>query len=148
MLTLLRYLRAKNGDGQTAFQLYIIDVLCGNVAGVRLVLHNIQGLLSKSIDVHEWLEGCVNSVSVFCFTETWMKPEIPLLSVSGYQVFHSPFITRKSNVAGRYLPGSCLFISHNLLPEHSTMCVEIENSCTSLNVLCCLLRCRHYKVQA
>ena len=47
------------------------------------------------------MEVCTNSASVFCFTETWMKPEIPLPSVSGYQVFHSPFITHKSNAAGK-----------------------------------------------
>ena len=117
-----------SNDSDTVETLPIItDVLCGNVTGVRLVHHNIQGLLSKSIDIHEWLEACVHSASVFCFTETWMKPEIPLPSVSGYQVFHSPFIARKSNVTGRYLPGSCLFISNNLLPEHPPVCVEIEN---------------------
>ena len=75
-----------------------------------------------------------------------MKPEFLLPSISGYQVFHSPFIVRKSNVAGRYLPGTCLFVSDNLLPEHFPVCVEIENSCTSLNVSCCLLRCQRYKV--
>ena len=100
----------------------ITDVLCSNVTGVRLVHHNIQGLLSKFIDIHKLLEACINSVRVFCFTKTWMKPEILLSSVSGYQVFHLAFIARKSNVAGRYLPGSCKFISNNLLPEHS-LCV-------------------------
>ena len=121
---------------------------CGNVTGIKLIHHNIQGLLSKFIDVHEWLEACVNSASVFCFTETWRKPEISLPSVSGYQVIHSPFIacTCKSNVAGRCLPGSCLFVFNNLLPEYFTVCVEIENSCTLLNVSCCLLRCQHYEV--
>ena len=97
----------------------ITDVLCSNVTGVRLVHHNIQGLLSKFIDIHELLEACINSASVLCFTKTWMKPEIPLPSVSRYQVFHLPFIARKSNVAGRYFPGSCVFFSNYLLPKHS-----------------------------
>ena len=89
----------------------INDVLCNSATGVRLVHHNVQGLLSKSIDIREWLEACIDSASVFCFTETWMKPATLLPSISGYQVFHSPFIARESSVAGRHLPGSfCLFL--------------------------------------
>ena len=50
---------------------------------------------------------------------------------------------KKAQIITRYLPGSCLFIANNLLPEHSPVCVKIENSCTSLS---CLLRYQHYKV--
>ena len=53
-----------NNDSDTVETLPIIaDVLCSNVTGVRLVHHNIQGLLSKSIDIHEWLEACINKFS-------------------------------------------------------------------------------------
>ena len=29
------------------------DVLCDSISGVRIVHHNVQGLLSKSTDIHE-----------------------------------------------------------------------------------------------
>ena len=50
---------------------------------------------------------------------------------------------KRPKISPGILPGSCLFIANNLLPEHSSVCVKIENSCTSLS---CLLRYRHYKV--
>lgn len=111
--------------------------------GVRVVHHNNQGLLSKSVDFQG---DCVGSASVFCFTKTWMKPEIHLPCIPGYQAFHLPFITCEPGVAHGYLPGSCLFISNTLLPKHFSLCVNIENLCVSLNVSFCLLTCQHYKI--
>ena len=46
------------------------EVLCDSFSGFRIVHHNIQGLLSTTTDVCEWLGSCVNSANVFCFTET------------------------------------------------------------------------------
>ena len=64
----------------------------------------------------------------------------------GYQVFYSPFISR-SNVTNddRFLPGSCLFVPGMLLPQHPPLCVDIEQSCVSLNVSCCFIQCKHFK---
>ena len=125
--------------------LLITDVLSQSFNGIRIVHHNIQGLLSKSIDIREWLGACNGLSCVFCLTETWVKPETPFPSIPGYQMFHSPFIPCTSG-AGRYLPESCLFTSDLLSPERSSLCEDIEKSCTSLNVCCCSLKCKLYKV--
>lgn len=124
----------------------ITDVLSGSFNEIRLVHHNVQGLLSKTTDLRVWLEACVGSASVFCFTETWVRPETPCFSVPGFQVFHSPFVARDPSTDDRFLPGSCLFVADALSPEHSLVCQDIERSCVSLNVTCCFLTCQHYKV--
>ena len=118
--------------------LFITDVLADCFHGVRIIHHNTQGLLSKPTDVYQWLSHCAGSASIFCFSETWIKPDGPLLSVAGYQVFDSPFLLQ-SNVANddRFLPGSCLFVPELLLSQHPPLCVDIEQSCVSLNVSCC-----------
>ena len=89
----------------------------------------------------------MDSASIFCFSETWIKPGGPLLSVPGYQVFYSPFISR-SNVSNgdRFLPGSCLFVPEMVQPQHPPLCMDIEQSCGSLNVSCCFIQCKHFKM--
>ena len=42
----------------------ISDVLDDRSYGVRIIHHNIQGLLSKSTDVCQWLSTCVDSASI------------------------------------------------------------------------------------
>lgn len=87
------------------------DVLCDLLSGVRIIHHNIQGLLSKSTDMCEWMGSCVNSPNVLCFSETWIRPEGPTLTVPGYQTIYSPHINCNSDSSGSTsLPGSCLFV--------------------------------------
>jgi len=50
------------------------DVLQESFSGIRIVHHNIQGLLSKSTDLCVWLGSCVQSASVFVF----LKPGLSL----------------------------------------------------------------------
>ena len=54
-----------------------VDVTLSDVAAVPIIndvlndhKYNVQGLLSKATDLRVWLEACVGSTSVFCFTET------------------------------------------------------------------------------
>ena len=125
----------------------ITDVLNDPISGVRIVHHNIQGLLLKSTDVYQWLGSCVNSAAtIYCFSETWIKQGGPLLSVPGYQAFYPPFILRDKTGGDRVLPGSCLFVPEMFSPQHPPLCEEIEKSCTSLNVTCCFFQCRHFKM--
>ena len=58
------------------------------------------------------------------------------------------FFHIKSNVANddRLLPGSCLFVPELLSPQHPPMCVDIEQSCVSLKVSCCFIKCRNFKM--
>ena len=39
------------------------------------------------------------------------------------------------------IPGSCMFVADMLLPEHPSICDEIENSSSVLNITCCFITC-------
>ena len=81
----------------------ITYVLNDPISGVRIVHHNIQGLLC----VYQWLGSCVDSAAtIYCFSETWIKQGGPLLSVPGYQAFYSLFILHDKTSGDKVLPGS------------------------------------------
>ena len=53
----------------------VSDVLCEPHSQLRIVHHNVQGLQSKWDDLSDWMAGSASSGNVFCFSETWVKPE-------------------------------------------------------------------------
>ena len=64
----------------------VLDVLSNLRPGVRVIHHNIQGLVSKIVDVEQWVGDCVNTASVFCFSETWINHESPpVFTFPGFQ---------------------------------------------------------------
>ena len=123
----------------------ISDVLCEPHSQLRIVHHNVQGLQSKWDDLSDWMAGSASSGSVFCFSETWVKPESVLLHMPGFQTLYSPFLLCPGSQK-KYLPGSCLFVSDFLNPEHPPICGEIEESLTFLNASCCFVSCSRWRL--
>ena len=123
------------------------DALLVQPCGLRIIYHNVQGLLSKAMEIQQWLEDCVVSPNIFCFSETWVNTALPSLQVPGYEVFYSPPLPRNPiDAHHRYLPGSCMFIPTILSPEHPPLCDDIERSCMALNVSCCFVTCKNLKL--
>ena len=93
---------------------FVSDVVSVSSNGVRLLHHNVQGLLSKMPEITQWLHICGSSPTILC------------------------------NGTGRAsrLPGSCIFVSGVLLPDHPVICTEIEDSCQNLNISCCFVTCK------
>ena len=56
----------------------------------------------------ECMVGSASSGSIFCFNETWIKPE--LVHLPRFQIFYSPFLLCLDSQK-KYLPGSCLFLT-------------------------------------
>ena len=123
--------------------LLISDVLSTPPVRLRVVHHNVQGLLSKWTDLQGWLSDAAPSGGIFCFSETWLKPGLPQPQFSGFQAYFSPHLRHSSSCSMQsFLPGSCLFVSSMLSPEHPSICDDIEHSLVSLNVSCCFITCR------
>ena len=109
-------------------------------ASLRVVHHNVQGLLSKFTEITQWLHLSCNSNIILCCSETWLKDgSIPV--VPGFTSYCSPLLRRTTGK--RPLPGSCLFVSNTLSPSHPTLCEIVEQSTTYLNVTCCLVSVKH-----
>ena len=102
----------------------VSDVRCVPCSRLRLIHHNVQGLQSKWDDFRECMAGCAASGNIFCYSETWIKPESVLMQIPGFQAFYSPFL--RSGSQRKFLPGSYLFASDTLKPEHPPLCGEIE----------------------
>ena len=120
-----------------------VDILCEPFIGARIVHHNVQGLLSKMEELSKWFK--LENV-IFCFSETWIKPNSPPPDVPGFQMFMSPFQVRSVEKPGSYLPGSCVVVPDTFQVEHPDICDVIEKSCVTLNVCCCFVLCKHYRV--
>ena len=94
----------------------VSDMLSILPPGVGVIHHNVQGLVSKIVDVEQWVGDCVNTASVFCFSETWINPESPpVFTFPGFQGYYSPPILRRSSTSSGFLPGSCMFVSNTLI---------------------------------
>ena len=127
--------------------LLISDVLSTPPVRLRIVHHNVQGLLSKWTDLQGWLSDAAPSGEIFCFSDTWLKPGLPQPQFSGFQAYFAPHLRRSSSCSMQsFLPGSCLFVSSMLSPEHPSMCDDIEHSLVSLNVSCCFITCRQQRI--
>ena len=75
-----------------------------------------------------------------------MHPNSPPVIIPGFQLFTSPFHSRKITIFGSFLPGSCMFISNALTVERPPPCIKIENTSQLLNVTCCLITCKHSNI--
>lgn len=82
----------------------------------------------------------MGALPLFFFTETWLKPCLPTLTVLGYTVLTSPFLCRPGRDSG-YLPGSCIIMSNSMTIERSFVCEHLEKSCQLLNLVCCFINC-------
>ena len=90
------------------------DLLGAVVHGVRIVHHNIQGINFKLLELSQWFEASGDSSTIYCFTETWLKPHSSTLTVSGFTVFTSPLLHRPGQ-EGSYLPGSCMVVPDSVI---------------------------------
>ena len=124
---------------------FVSDVLSVPSCGVRLIHHNVQGLLSKMPEITQWLHIYGSLPTILCCSETWLRPNDSVGQIPGYDFYCSPDHFW-SNGTGRVsrLPGSCIFVSETLLPDHPIICSEIEDSCQNLNVSCCFVTCKFH----
>ena len=108
--------------------------------GIRIVHHNVQGLCYKMDELVEWFHQCNGRDVIFCFSETWIKPNSPH---SGFSMLFSPF---HSHSSGNLLPGSCIFLLNSLQTEYPDVCKFAEESYSNLNVCCCFVTCKHQRI--
>lgn len=88
----------------------------------------------------EWFHQCNGRDVIFCFSETWIKPNSPH---SGFSMLFSPF---HSHSSGNLLPGSCIFLLNSLQTEYPDVCKFAEESYSNLNVCCCFVTCKHQRI--
>jgi len=126
---------------------FVNDVVSISSDGVRLIHHNVQGLLSKMPEITQWLHICDSSPTILCCSETWLRSNDSVGQFPGYDFYCSPdhFRIDGTGRASR-LPGSCIFVSGALMSDHPTICTEIEDSCQSLNVSCCFITCKFHRL--
>ena len=48
--------------------------------------------------------------------------------------------------SSKFFPGSFMFVSQTLRPEHPPICEEIEQLCSSVNVCCCLVKSKFHRI--
>lgn len=123
-----------------------VDVLSESFIGTRIVHHNVQGLFSKMDELSEWFDLGRHRDIIFCFSEIWIKSDSILPDVPGFSMFMSPHHARPAGRPGSYLPGSCIFVPNTFQVEHPDVCDVIEESCVTLNICCCFVLCKHYRV--
>ena len=113
--------------------------------GLRVVHQNVQGFSSKMPEIAEWLHEGLHLPLILCCSETWLSRTDIVPSMDGFTLYCSPPLTRRDKPAS-FLPGSCMFVSSTVSPEHPLICEEVEQMCTLLNVVCCIVTCRHHRV--
>ena len=57
---------------------FISDVVSVSSSGVRLIHHNVQGLLSKMPEITQWFHICGSSPTTLCCSETWLRSNDPV----------------------------------------------------------------------
>ena len=92
------------------------------ISGVRIVHHNIQGLLSKSTDVYQWLGSCVVSAAtmhILFFRDLDKARRVSAICawLSGFSLSYSPFILCDKMGGDKVLPDSCLFVPEMFSPQ-------------------------------
>ena len=122
-----------------------VDAFTPPFTNLRIVHQNVQGLLSKMTEISEWLYESFNLPLILCCSETWLLCADIVPSINGFKLYCSPLLSRpgKSN---SLLPGSCVFVSATLSPEHPAVCDKVEQMCSLLNVACCTVICKHRRV--
>ena len=105
---------------QSYFSSFESIPLTVDVSGLCIVHHNVQGIHSKMDDLISWFNVCSGKNVVLYFTEIWMIPTSPLLTVPGYQIFTSPIYKQcAGKKSSSYLPGLSIFVPNNLLVERT-----------------------------
>ena len=104
------------------------DVLDDSFNGIQLVNHNVQGLHSKMDKLSVWLQTSDGKDVIYCFSETYIKPNDPPLKVPGFQVFLSPVQVLSRSRSKGFLPGSMIIVSNNFEVDHSDICRYIGES--------------------
>ena len=83
-----------------------VEVLGEPFRGLRVLHHNVQGLHSKMDELSQWFSSFACKDAVLCFTETWVKPDNPPITIPGFRILLSPFIHRPGECRSTgYLPG-------------------------------------------
>jgi len=98
------------------------DIFRAPWRGIRLVHHNVQGLISK---LPQWMQSSCEQHIVLCCSETWLSDRDPIPSLNGFVSFCSPMLKRSVG-SSKFFPGSFMFVSQTLCPEHPPICEEIE----------------------
>ena len=114
-------------------------------ADLRVVHHNVQGLLSKFSEIGQWLNSSHGSNIIICCSETWLLGD-KLPATSGFVSYCSPLLGRPTGK--KPLLGSCMFISHTLIPSHPEICDIVEWSTTCLNVTCRFVTLSRVRLQS
>ena len=122
-----------------------MDIIGSPVDGVRIVHHNVRGLLSKFSEVSQWLFEAHNSPIILCCSETWITVNDLVPNVTGFDTFCSPVLSRPDKPKS-VLPGSCIFVSTLLQPECPPICDVIERSCSVINISSCFVTCKYHRV--
>ena len=115
------------------------------VGGVRVIHHNVRGLLSKFTEISQWLLEAYQSPTVLCCSETWITTNDFIPAVAGFDVFCSPALPRPDKPRSTF-PGSCIFVLKLLQPERLPICDTIEASCSLINVSSCFVTCKHHRI--
>ena len=124
---------------------FVVDYLGSAVNGMRIAHHNVQGITSKLFELYQWFNASADSATIYCLTETWLKPGSSTLQVPGFTVFTSPPLCRPGQPRS-YLPGSCLIIPNSLIVQQPPICETLEQSCRFLNIVCCFVTCSCYQL--
>ena len=120
------------------------DILASSSNGIRLIHHNVQGLISKSTELCERFHISQSVPTILCCSETWRNDSCPIINISGIVKFYSPVIIRPWSRG--FLPGSCLLISSVLCPEQTEICKHVQNNCSVLNIACCFVSSEFHKI--
>ena len=60
-----------------------VEVLEVAFRGLRVLHHNVQGLHSKLDELSQWFSSFASKDVVLCFSETWVKPDNPSITIPG-----------------------------------------------------------------
>ena len=82
--------------------------------------HNIQGINSKLLELNQWFEASVDTSTVYCFSETCLKPHSPNPTAPGFTIFTPPLLCHPGKTSC-YMPGSCMVLPNSDCIETSYM---------------------------
>ena len=85
------------------------DIIDSPISGVRVIHHNVWGLLSKISENFHWLHGHDYEHVAFCCSKTWLKAFSVMPSIPAFELFCSQALSRLSTSS--ILPDSAIFIS-------------------------------------
>ena len=81
----------------------LTKLLSSDVLGLRVVHHNVQGIVSKLDELNLWLNASGDTATIHCFSETWLKPNSANLIFPGSTTFTSLYLCRPGKKTITYL---------------------------------------------